>query len=1232
MSKKNNNEKKRNTYSIESQTYSPFANLLRDNNKKKGNDNMKYNNNNYNNYNKNNKNNNSNYNNYNKNNKNNDSNNNNYNSNNNNDNNKHQKEEIYYLSYFLTNKEDKNMTEEEKEELKTENKNKKRDKNKVRKFILPLLISTVENKDFSNTQSTFKKDFSVIVNNKFSKFSREDKYYFIEGKRLSEYKDDKQNTEEYDKFYKKIENELPKKIDSAFNQAAKFLHSFKNIMMHKNIKDKSFSECKFKEFEGDLFRLLRISLEEELNKNKKDEDKLEKNDHISKRINYKKEYIEKVLKVNTKFEDVPFIFALSILAMFVESREVREVLDTIKLKRFVEDFILSFSLRGGYKTFVPGISLEDDELYLKQLEKDEDISRDINGTGKRLVKKINYFNVSTNKKLIASSREFTNYKNILRLYGYRNSFPKIDELEDLIKVHKAKELAKSNEDRMEGIRQQINNANIYNARVKNKSDELQKKHELKLETDYNNIKLTNVFRNDDIFMKESLNFLSSKYQTEFGKDTWSISGNTILWLEPIDRNNIYFDIRKKVKPSKNGLNSIYKIVYNKDDADKFSINRNNLRALITLNLISDMTYNDFQELKKTASNSYEAPKTVKKIVKNDKSLADILREKSKNWNRYEKASFILHVIRKAIIKDKHLHNRDSIAFHQDFMIVLYVLDNRVGNIYNDAINVIKRYGIDTNIPYEIKDILMLNTLDEMLDEAFKIFKPRNRKKGDRTNLVFKTWSKFAFLPCNEKNKQISDIFKWQNIRDKYNINNKKADLFDIWLNFFREINFKNIPPIVKIYNDYIKTNKINKYRNKEIRNIIVEEMILSYLSFIYLKNVNKKTEIFTLESISDSSNKNDYSPLQFDLVWKLDPEIRINIKDYNKKDIRNALNWIFNASRVKREEELQYFKGTKEDLNECLRTVMYTYRIIKNDKVLSKKAPKITYNIEDNILTSDNIKDIVHILKWAQKELLYFICNIEESILYAYNYLTKEYIVSKDVLKEREGGYFNFSDMVDFYNTNLEKIKDNIANYKYNMPLPNEIKTCRIMLSHGRIFDRENNFDYKSLIEFINESYIAIFGKSLKVVYNNTRSDFESVFNSIKEYSNKQKFIDLIDKAKVNSIGKKNGSFINSITISKKRYGKSVKFSLENLNVNKDLQNYLINFISSKLKKNKDEDTLDYCNLLLRTNFDIIKEDNNLFPLLFILIIIKDYVYNDELEDCIKSLGIRCFNNLLMRN
>ncbi|PTY39573.1 hypothetical protein [Brachyspira hampsonii] len=103
MSKKNNNEKKRSTYSAESQTYSPFANLFPNDNTKKGNDNMKYNknnNSNNNNYNKNNKNNNSNNNNYNKNNKNNNSNNN-YNSNNNNDNNKHQKEEIYYLSYFF---------------------------------------------------------------------------------------------------------------------------------------------------------------------------------------------------------------------------------------------------------------------------------------------------------------------------------------------------------------------------------------------------------------------------------------------------------------------------------------------------------------------------------------------------------------------------------------------------------------------------------------------------------------------------------------------------------------------------------------------------------------------------------------------------------------------------------------------------------------------------------------------------------------------------------------------------------------------------------------------------------------------------------------------------------------------------------------------------------------------------------------------------------------------------
>lgn len=61
-------------------------------------------------------------------------------------------------------------------------------------------------------------------------------------------------------------------------------------------------------------------------------------------------------------------------------------------------------------------------------------------------------------------------------------------------------------------------------------------------------------------MKEAIEFLSSKYSNEFGKDTWTISGNAVIWLEPND--NICFDVRRKVKPSKNGMNSIYKIVYN----------------------------------------------------------------------------------------------------------------------------------------------------------------------------------------------------------------------------------------------------------------------------------------------------------------------------------------------------------------------------------------------------------------------------------------------------------------------------------------------------------------------------------------------------------------------------------------------------------------------------------------------------------------------------------------------
>ena len=54
---------------------------------------------------------------------------------------------IYYLSYFLTDY----------------NKNNNRDRNKIKKYLIPLLTFVVENENFNKDNLTLKKSFSVII-------------------------------------------------------------------------------------------------------------------------------------------------------------------------------------------------------------------------------------------------------------------------------------------------------------------------------------------------------------------------------------------------------------------------------------------------------------------------------------------------------------------------------------------------------------------------------------------------------------------------------------------------------------------------------------------------------------------------------------------------------------------------------------------------------------------------------------------------------------------------------------------------------------------------------------------------------------------------------------------------------------------------------------------------------------------------------------------------------------
>ena len=86
---------------------------------------------------------------------------------------------------------------------------------------------------------------------------------------------------------------------------------------------------------------------------------------------------------------------------------------------------------------------------------------------------------------------------------------------------------------MNSIKKYNQNAREYNNKIERGFIKLAVKRENNnLETDCKKIipTIKNVFREEDIFIKEAIEFLSSKYGNEFGKDTWTISGNAVIWL------------------------------------------------------------------------------------------------------------------------------------------------------------------------------------------------------------------------------------------------------------------------------------------------------------------------------------------------------------------------------------------------------------------------------------------------------------------------------------------------------------------------------------------------------------------------------------------------------------------------------------------------------------------------------------------------------------------------------
>ncbi|TKZ29474.1 hypothetical protein, partial [Brachyspira catarrhinii] len=113
--------------------------------------------------------------------------------------------ELYYLSYFLNDgKKDTN-------------------KNKIKKYLIPLLTVITEYKNASDLSAI--KNFSVIVRNKYERLPIEFKEEFIKLENKNIYEE---------------EEILREKIEKSYKDALIFLKDFRNIIIHKTVKEDTF--------------------------------------------------------------------------------------------------------------------------------------------------------------------------------------------------------------------------------------------------------------------------------------------------------------------------------------------------------------------------------------------------------------------------------------------------------------------------------------------------------------------------------------------------------------------------------------------------------------------------------------------------------------------------------------------------------------------------------------------------------------------------------------------------------------------------------------------------------------------------------------------------------------------------------------------------------------------------------------------------------------------------------
>lgn len=133
----------------------------------------------------------------------------------------------------------------------------------------------------------------------------------------------------------------------------------------------------------------------------------------------------------------------------------------------------------------------------------------------------------------------------------------------------------------------------------------------------------------------------------------------------------------------------------------------------------------------------------------------------------------------------------------------------------------------------------------------------------------------------------------------------------------------------------------------------------------------------------------------------------------------------------------------------------------------------------------------------------------------------------------------------------------------------------------------------------------------------NKNPDFVYYSDIFKYLSNKKQseLIALVEKAKINCNDKQKKFFLEGIVINKS------KFSLEHLDEN--IYYMFVNFINKRYKETKDKEIKDYFQKVINnSNLDNIKRDNSRFPFIFLIILIKDIISKEELDNFFQTSDI----------